>query len=173
MGCGLGAADARHGAPKQGLDLGQWQAFWCKHTGIRDGWHRWAPWGEDHWEEENSFWCKTEVALTSDCGPTENHDGVVDLTTDISDSDDDMPPNDAAPDDAQLVRLRPRSLESPHDGRKRAPITLIHGIPPDGRKWTTARLDGRPSLYCHSFLRKMKNSCLLLVHLMTVQHNPV
>ena len=73
------------------------KVYWCKHTGIRDGWHRWTPWGEDHWEEDGSFWCKTEVALTSDCGPTENHDGIVDLTTDFSDSDNDIPPNDAPP----------------------------------------------------------------------------
>ena len=74
------------------------KVYWCKHTGIRDGWHRWFPWGADHWEEENSFWCKTEVALTSECEPTENHDGIVDLTTDLSDSDNDTPPNDAPPE---------------------------------------------------------------------------
>ena len=74
------------------------KAFWCKHTAIRNGWHRWAPWGEDHWEEENSFWCKTEVTLMSFCEPPKNHDSFVDLTTDFSDSGDDMPPDDAAPD---------------------------------------------------------------------------
>ena len=74
------------------------KAFWCKHTGIRNGWRRWTPWGEDHWEEENSFWCKTEVTLMSFCEPTEKHDSFVDLTTDFSDSGDDMPPDDAAPD---------------------------------------------------------------------------
>ena len=74
------------------------KVYWCKHTGIRDGWHRWFPWGADHWEEENSFWSKTEVALTSECEPTENHDGIVDLTTDLSDSDNDTPPNDAPPE---------------------------------------------------------------------------
>jgi hypothetical protein len=61
-------------------------------------------------------------------------------------------------------------LGIPHDGMKRPNIMLILGIPSDGRKRTTARLDGMPSsLYCSSYLRKMKNSCLLLVHLMTVQ----
>ena len=73
------------------------KVFWCKHTGIRDGWHRWTPWNEDHWEEESTFWCKTEVSLTSECEPTESHDGIVDLTMDASDSDADMPPNDAPP----------------------------------------------------------------------------
>jgi hypothetical protein len=47
-------------------------------------------------------------------------------------------------------------LGIPHDGMKRPNIMLILGIPSDGRKRTTARLDGRPSLYC-------SNSCLLLV----------
>ena len=73
------------------------KVYWCKHTGIRHGWHRWTPWGEDHWEEEHTFWCMTEVALTSDCDPTENDDGIIDLTTDASDSDTDMPPDDADP----------------------------------------------------------------------------
>jgi hypothetical protein len=40
----------------------------------------------------------TEVTSSSFCEPTENHDSFVDLTTDFSDSDDDMPPDDAAPD---------------------------------------------------------------------------
>jgi hypothetical protein len=35
----------------------------------------------------------------TDCEPTDfTADGVVDLTTDFSDSGDDMPPDDAAPD---------------------------------------------------------------------------
>jgi hypothetical protein len=63
------------------------KVFWCKHTAIRDGWHRWAPWGEDDWDVENRFWCKTEVALHLPCLHLADHDGVVDLEEDPSDTD--------------------------------------------------------------------------------------
>jgi hypothetical protein len=63
------------------------KVFWCKHTAIRNGWHRWAPWGEDDWDVENRFWCKTEVALHLPCLHLADHDGVVDLEEDPSDTD--------------------------------------------------------------------------------------
>ena len=68
--------------------------YWCKHKAVRNGWHRWTPWGgdADEWNIERRFWCKTTVTELSKVLPSSEGDvsaveGIIDLLEPASDSD--------------------------------------------------------------------------------------